>query len=383
MLPDYRVQQRDYLLEIARLMTEELDLQVLLQRILRIAIEMLIGHAGFIALKDENKGWHIAVYEGMPEALLNYIERWLESLPQVEEENGEIYVPEINRMLNEVSMGMITGVGINMIFQKEVIGQIYVFRNYRGAFSANDRTVLTSFAYQAAIAVRNARLFNQTREQSLRLEALLDSVADGILILKPDLTIERMNRSLERMLQIKEEECVGKPFQEVFKWAKPPQGTRLEDAVQNIWPSTSQEHQYLEGDLARQGGHDALPVGITYGPLFSEQGELLNIIASVRDITRFSGYGHSCGIHTTNDAHMLELTTRVRVSRMMVRQTQPYGNSGNYDNGMPFGLTLGCGTWGGNITTENIHWKHFLNITWVSQPITPVIPTRTRSLVRH
>jgi len=43
----------------------------------------------------------------------------------------------------------------------------------------------------------------------------------------------------------------------------------------------------LEGDLARQGGHDALPVGITYGPLFSEQGELLNIIASVRDITRF------------------------------------------------------------------------------------------------
>ena len=63
MLPDYRVRQRDYLLEISRLMTEELDLQALLQRILRIAIEMLIGHAGFIALKDEKKGWHIAVHE--------------------------------------------------------------------------------------------------------------------------------------------------------------------------------------------------------------------------------------------------------------------------------------------------------------------------------
>jgi sulfoacetaldehyde dehydrogenase len=97
-------------------------------------------------------------------------------------------------------------------------------------------------------------------------------------------------------------------------------------------------------------------------------------IALVRDITRYSGYGHSCGIHTKNDEHMLRLATRARVSRMMVRQTQPYGNSGNYDNGMPFALTLGCGTWGGNITSENVHWKHFINTTWVSMPIAPVVP---------
>ena len=97
-------------------------------------------------------------------------------------------------------------------------------------------------------------------------------------------------------------------------------------------------------------------------------------IKLVSDITRYSGYGHSCGIHTTSDEHMLRLATQARVSRMMVRQTQPYGNSGNYDNGMPFALTLGCGTWGGNITSENVHWKHFINTTWVSMPISPVVP---------
>ena len=97
-------------------------------------------------------------------------------------------------------------------------------------------------------------------------------------------------------------------------------------------------------------------------------------IKLVRDITRYSGYGHSCGIHTTNDEHMLRLGTQARVSRMMVRQTQPFANSGNYDNGMPFALTLGCGTWGGNITSENVHWKHFINTTWVSMPIAPVVP---------
>ncbi len=94
----------------------------------------------------------------------------------------------------------------------------------------------------------------------------------------------------------------------------------------------------------------------------------------VERITRFCGYGHSCGIHSFNEDHIMELAMKNHVSRMMVRQPQSYGNSGNYDNGMPFSMTLGCGTWGGNITSENITWKHFLNYTWVAKPIDPVIP---------
>jgi sulfoacetaldehyde dehydrogenase len=97
-------------------------------------------------------------------------------------------------------------------------------------------------------------------------------------------------------------------------------------------------------------------------------------VQMVIDITAFSGYGHSCGIHSNNEAHILELATKAKVSRMMVRQSQSYGNSGDWVNGMPFTMTLGCGTWGGNITSENVGWKHFINTTWVSYPIEPVIP---------
>ncbi len=104
-----------------------------------------------------------------------------------------------------------------------------------------------------------------------------------------------------------------------------------------------------------------------YGP-FEEA------IDYVERITRFCGYGHSCGIHSFNEDHIMELALKNHVSRMMVRQPQSYGNSGNYDNGMPFSMTLGCGTWGGNITSENITWKHFLNYTWVAKPIDPVVP---------
>jgi sulfoacetaldehyde dehydrogenase len=98
----------------------------------------------------------------------------------------------------------------------------------------------------------------------------------------------------------------------------------------------------------------------------------------VERITRLCGYGHSCGLHSDNSEHIMELAMKSHVSRILVRQPQCYGNSGNYDNGMPFTMTLGCGTWGGNITTENITWKHFLNTTWVSRPIEPVVPDENR-----
>ncbi len=94
----------------------------------------------------------------------------------------------------------------------------------------------------------------------------------------------------------------------------------------------------------------------------------------VERLTRVCGYGHSCGIHSLDESHIMELATKCHVSRMMVNQPQCYANSGNYDNGMPFTMTLGCGSWGGNITSDNIVWKHFLNTTWVSKPILAVVP---------
>jgi sulfoacetaldehyde dehydrogenase len=38
---------------------------------------------------------------------------------------------------------------------------------------------------------------------------------------------------------------------------------------------------------------------------------------------------------------------------------------------MPYTLSLSCGTWGGNITTENVNARHMINLTWVSRPIKP------------
>lgn len=98
-------------------------------------------------------------------------------------------------------------------------------------------------------------------------------------------------------------------------------------------------------------------------------------ISIVNDITDYQGKGHSCGIHSTNEDHILELAIRTKTSRVMVRQPQCLANSGSWTNGMPMTLSLGCGTWGGNISSDNITWKKLLNITWVSYPIKNSQPT--------
>jgi sulfoacetaldehyde dehydrogenase len=91
-------------------------------------------------------------------------------------------------------------------------------------------------------------------------------------------------------------------------------------------------------------------------------------------ITAYSGRGHSCGIHTTNDERVRELGVQARVARVMVRQPQALANSGSWTNSMPMTLTLGCGSWGRNSTSDNVTWQHLLNYTWVSYPIPDTQP---------
>ena len=105
---------------------------------------------------------------------------------------------------------------------------------------------------------------------------------------------------------------------------------------------------------------------------YREFDEAINL---VNKIHHYQGAGHSCGIYSFNQDHILKLSLETKTSRVMVRQPQVYGNSGDWCNGMPFTVSLGCGTWGGNIVSENIVMKHYINTTWVSYPTEAKIPT--------
>lgn len=96
---------------------------------------------------------------------------------------------------------------------------------------------------------------------------------------------------------------------------------------------------------------------------------------TVRRIYAHQGAGHSVGIHTTNDAQVMRLGLEMPAARVIVNQAHAIANGGAFDNGLPFSLSMGCGTWGGNSISENLNFRHFLNTTRIVRAIAPRVPS--------
>jgi sulfoacetaldehyde dehydrogenase len=119
-----------------------------------------------------------------------------------------------------------------------------------------------------------------------------------------------------------------------------------------------------------------------YGPEYPFSGEKLSVvltlykaknieeaIAITNGAQKYQGEGHSCGIYSKNEDNIMKLAFATKTSRVMINQPQGYSNSGNLWNGMRQTLSLGCGSWGGNATNNNVTWRDLINETWVSRPL--------------
>jgi sulfoacetaldehyde dehydrogenase len=103
--------------------------------------------------------------------------------------------------------------------------------------------------------------------------------------------------------------------------------------------------------------------------------DLDDCLSRIQRLLDFQGAGHSCGIHTTEPDHARRVAARLRVARVLVNQAHCFGTGGGFDNGLGFTLTMGAGTWAGNSISENLSYRHFLNITRLSRTIPSRIPT--------
>lgn len=132
------------------------------------------------------------------------------------------------------------------------------------------------------------------------------------------------------------------------------------------------------------------------GPQFPLSGEKLALVLTVyrasdfqtaketvRRILDFQGRGHSMGLHTTNLARARELAEDLPVVRVLVNFAHTFGNGGGFDSGLDFTLTMGCGSWQKNSISENLNYKHFLNITHLVVPIPEDKPSEEELFGRH
>ena len=100
--------------------------------------------------------------------------------------------------------------------------------------------------------------------------------------------------------------------------------------------------------------------------------EAMSLTARIYD---YQGKGHSVSLHSKSEAQAMKLGLELPVARVIVNQAHCIATGGSFDNGLPFSLSMGCGTWGRNSFSDNMHWKHFLNITRIARVIPERVPT--------
>jgi PAS domain S-box-containing protein len=328
LLATYQLRQREYLLRITRAMTSRLELPSLLKLILSSAAEMVGCRAGLIVLArsyvrvgdpvDESARFQIrAVYNIPPQAwpafepLLDVASLLrAEEVPDEDEDvvdapgsegeppaETEVDSPHPATMTTnyvdlqarvrqvEEKLGMTLGqvVGLPLLFEDELLGIIYLFRS-EYAFTQMDWQFLQGFADQAAIAVRNARLYHQLQTEGSRLATIIENSADGIMILDMDRRVVVINQALAAMVGLSEEEAVGRSCSEVLALEKVVGDDLCQAEVLDEFPEGTSRR--CEGELIRPGGSRII-VSATYTPLYDETRHLVNLIVNVHDITRF------------------------------------------------------------------------------------------------
>ena len=108
---------------------------------------------------------------------------------------------------------------------------------------------------------------------------------------------------------------------------------------------------------------------------FYQVGDFAAACALVERVYAYQGAGHSVGIHTRDDRQAVTLGLTLPAARVIVNQAHCFATGGSFDNGLAFSLSMGCGTWGRNNFSDNLNYRHYLNITRVVRVIPERIPT--------
>jgi PAS domain S-box-containing protein len=303
LMATYQLRQREYLLRITRAMTSRLDLPSLFKLILSSAAELVGCRIGLIVLEQEYLGLEkektaVAKYEiravyGIPPQWLRAFEPLLDVVPltNAEEDDNDVQsdlryrdLQSRVRMIEE-RLGMPLGqvVGLPLLYEDELLGVIYLFRT-EYAFTQLDWQFLQGFADQAAIAVRNARLYHQLETERSRLATIIENSAHGIMILNAERRVLVMNQALAALLGRTAEDAINRPCHEVLVLSN----IQGDDLCQSEELPTFVDDSALhaEGDLKRPGG-GRVAVSVSYKPLHDDEGRLVNIVVNVHDITRF------------------------------------------------------------------------------------------------
>jgi PAS domain-containing protein len=167
--------------------------------------------------------WCLAGQVSLRVNLVDHFAPLLRDLPN--ELDGAEQEAELTRRLQKValnaSIGLTQMVRLPMVSGPQAVGVVYVFLAGSAYHLPQDvKMLLRSFAEQAAIAVKNARLYQEINQEKQRLDAIIEQSADGVMILDPALRITVFNQALSRMTGRPSDSVIGHQHDEIFQWRR-------------------------------------------------------------------------------------------------------------------------------------------------------------------
>ncbi len=275
-----RLRQREYLLQISRALTAQLDISNVLHLVIEVAVDLLAGTSGLIALQDDDQGLRVQAASHLPRASWPMFEPLLATPLE-----DEVAVRRrLRQIAADTNLPLRQVIALPLVFRQTSIGVIYVFRAALNvAFTREEEELLTAFADQAAIAVSNARLYETAVREKQQADAVIEQSADGVMILDNRWRITTFNRAMEQLTGWPREEAFGRPCAEVLA-IKNAQGVNICLVDCPLQRHPPPDNPLIEGWSEGRDGRRRY-VQSRYAVLRGPQGEFNGAIANVRDIT--------------------------------------------------------------------------------------------------
>jgi PAS domain S-box-containing protein len=178
---------------------------------------------------------------------------------------------------------------------EDILGVLLLFHDETNYFNESHLTLVTAAASQVASTIANAELYSfitdqaerlgttlrQQQEETSRTKAMLESIADGVLVNDLQGRVTLMNAAAERILEARARSAIGQDVRNFFGAAKMPGRQQALDAINELLSSRG-EAGIMRGQLEMG---DKI-ISLSVAPVLKGRGELLGLVTILRDITR-------------------------------------------------------------------------------------------------
>jgi PAS domain S-box-containing protein len=189
-------------------------------------------------------------------------------------------------------------IGVPVLSRGEVLGALFVNHREPRAYTENDVRLVSALANQAGATIANARLFTQVSEARDRLEAIINSTQEGILVLDNTRRVVICNRQLESFSTLRRDELIGQRVDELLQdrrkavmnlFGLEPDG--VDDWVAQLETTSTESYTRAykipasRGTTSRLKGRRARFTALFSTPVLGEIGQAIGRLMVFRDIT--------------------------------------------------------------------------------------------------